>query len=178
MNNTDTTTTASTIKFANVSEWLPVTEAKAFIAKLIQDGTYLANELTRSSNVFTNRKDKSEGYSCRVRAIAGKHPELEIAPAKRGRKPKAKVESEVKKQPGKRGRKPKKAEAPADEALISEVSAVVAKAIKDDVDELIEKKAEEHELTETVVPVEVIEDETIEEETAEDEGADIWFEAV
>lgn len=169
MNNTDTTAT-TTVKFANVSEWLPVSEAKALIAKLIQDGTYLANELTRSSNVFTNRKDKSEGYSCRVRAIAGKHPELEIAPAKRGRKPKAKVEPEVKKVPGKRGRKPKKVEASADEALIAEVSAAVAEAIKDDVDTLIDKKAEE---LESAVPVEVVEN-----EAAENEGEDIWFEAV
>lgn len=171
MNTTDTTTTAaSTAKFANVSEWLPVSEAKALIAKLIQDGTYLANEITRSSNIFTNRKDKSEGYSCRVKAIAGKHPELEIAPAKRGRKPKAKAEGDVKKVPGKRGRKPKKVEVSADEALVAEVSAAVAEAIKDDVDTLIDKKAEE---LESAVPVEVVEN-----EGSENESEDIWFEAV
>lgn len=171
MNTTDTTTTAaSTAKFANVSEWLPVSEAKALIAKLIQDGTYLANEITRSSNIFTNRKDKSEGYSCRVKAIAGKHPELEIAPAKRGRKPKAKAEGDVKKVPGKRGRKPKKVEVSADEALVAEVSAAVAEAIKDDVDTLIDKKAEE---LESAVPVEVVEN-----EGSKNESEDIWFEAV
>lgn len=90
MNNTDTTitTAASTIKFANVSEWIPVNKAKALIAQFIQDGLYTINEIKKSSIIFTNRKNKSDGYSCRVKAIAGKHPELEIAPAKRGRKPK------------------------------------------------------------------------------------------
>lgn len=95
MNNTDTNVTvADTIKFANVSEWIPVNEAKVLIAQFIQNGLYKINEIKKSSIIFTNRKDKSDGYSCRVKAVAGKHPELEIAPAKRGRKPKA-VEVEV-----------------------------------------------------------------------------------
>lgn len=64
--------------FVDLTNWIPVDEAKAMIKDLIEQGKYQKHQIKKSSNLFANRKDKSEGYICRVLAEAGIHPELEI----------------------------------------------------------------------------------------------------
>ena len=67
--------------FVDMTSWIPVDEAKAKIAELIEAGTYQKHQIKKSSNLFANRKDKSEGYICRILVEEGVHPELE-APKK------------------------------------------------------------------------------------------------
>lgn len=64
--------------FVDLTNWIPVDEAKAMIKDLIEQGKYEKHQIKKSSNLFANRKDKSDGYICRVLAEAGIHPELEI----------------------------------------------------------------------------------------------------
>lgn len=64
--------------FVDITTWIPVDEAKAMIKDLIEQGKYQKHQIKKSSNLFANRKDKSEGYICRVLVEAGIHPELEI----------------------------------------------------------------------------------------------------
>lgn len=64
-----------------MTTWIPVDEAKAKIAELIEAGTYEKHQIKKSSNLFANRKDKSDGYICRILVEEGIHPELE-APKK------------------------------------------------------------------------------------------------
>lgn len=64
--------------FVDLTTWIPVDEAKAMIKDLIEQGKYEKHQIKKSSNLFANRKDKSEGYICRVLAETGIHPELEI----------------------------------------------------------------------------------------------------
>ena len=75
--------------FVDITDWIPLDDAKAKIAELIENGTYTKEQIKKSSNVFANRKDKSEGYLCRVMAEAGIHPELELQREvkPRGKKP-------------------------------------------------------------------------------------------
>ena len=65
-------------KFVDLTTWIPVDEAKAMIAELIEQGKYTKEQIKKSSNLFANKKDKSDGYVCRVLAISGLHPELEL----------------------------------------------------------------------------------------------------
>lgn len=67
--------------FVDMTSWIPVDEAKAKIAALIEAGTYEKHQIKKSSNLFANRKDKSDGYICRILVEEGVHPELE-APKK------------------------------------------------------------------------------------------------
>lgn len=69
--------------FVDLTTWIPVDEAKAMIKDLIEQGKYEKHQIKKSSNLFANRKDKSEGYICRVLAEAGIHPELEIKKEKK-----------------------------------------------------------------------------------------------
>ena len=62
----------------DMTSWIPVDEAKAKIAELIENGTFTKTQIKKSSNLFANRKDKSEGYVCRVLIESGIHPELEM----------------------------------------------------------------------------------------------------
>ena len=64
--------------FVDMTSWIPVDKAKAKIAELIENGTFTKTQIKKSSNLFANRKDKSEGYVCRVLIEAGIHPELEL----------------------------------------------------------------------------------------------------
>lgn len=64
--------------FVDITTWIPVNEAKAMIKDLIEQGKYQKHQIKKSSNLFANRKDKSDGYICRVLVEAGIHPELEI----------------------------------------------------------------------------------------------------
>ena len=66
------------VNFVDITTWIPLDEAKAKIAELIENGTYTKEQIKKSSNVFANRKDKSDGYICRVMVEAGVHPELEL----------------------------------------------------------------------------------------------------
>lgn len=68
-----------TNKFVDHTRWIPVDEAKAIIAKFIADGVYTKEQIKKSSNLFANRKDKTDGYVARVLVLQGIHPELEIA---------------------------------------------------------------------------------------------------
>ena len=81
--------------FVDITTWIPVDEAKAKIAELIENGTYTKGQIKKSSNLFTNKKDKSDGYVCRVLAEAGIHPELELKkePKKTKKVTKKKVEA-------------------------------------------------------------------------------------
>ena len=81
--------------FVDITTWIPVDEAKAKIAELIENGTYQKHQIKKSSNLFANRKDKSEGYVCRVLVEAGIHPELELKkePKKTKKVTKKKVEA-------------------------------------------------------------------------------------
>jgi DNA polymerase sigma len=76
-----------------MTSWIPVDEAKAKIAELIENGTFTKTQIKKSSNLFANRKDKSEGYVCRVLIEAGIHPELEIKKEKKTTKKVKKVEA-------------------------------------------------------------------------------------
>lgn len=69
--------------FVDLTTWIPVDKAKAMIKDLIEQGKYEKHQIKKSSNLFANRKDKSEGYICRVLAEAGIHPELEIKKEKK-----------------------------------------------------------------------------------------------
>mgnify|MGYP003288403395 FL=1 len=69
--------------FVDMTSWIPVDEAKAKIAELIENGTFTKTQIKKSSNLFANRKDKSDGYVCRVLIEAGVHPELEIKKEKK-----------------------------------------------------------------------------------------------
>ena len=64
--------------FVDMTSWIPVDEAKAKIAELIEAGTYQKHQIKKSSNLFANRKDKSDGYICRILVEEGLHPELEL----------------------------------------------------------------------------------------------------
>ena len=81
--------------FVDITTWIPVDEAKAKIAELIENGTYTKGQIKKSSNLFANKKDKSDGYVCRVLAEAGIHPELELKkePKKTKKVAKKKVEA-------------------------------------------------------------------------------------
>ena len=81
--------------FVDMTSWIPVDEAKAKIAELIENGTYQKGQIKKSSNLFANRKDKSDGYVCRVLVEAGIHPELELKkePKKTKKVTKKKVET-------------------------------------------------------------------------------------
>ena len=81
--------------FVDITTWIPVDEAKAKIAELIENGTYTKGQIKKSSNLFANKKDKSDGYVCRVLAEAGIHPELELKkePKKTKKVTKKKVEA-------------------------------------------------------------------------------------
>lgn len=72
--------------FVDLTTWIPVDEAKAMIKSLIEEGKYNKNQIKKSSNIFANRKDKSEGYLCRVLAEEGLHPDLEIKKEKKTKK--------------------------------------------------------------------------------------------
>lgn len=76
-------------KFVDLSTWIPVAEAKAMIARLIEQGVYTREQIKKSSNLFANKKDKSDGYVCRVLAISGLHPELELKKETKAKKTKA-----------------------------------------------------------------------------------------
>lgn len=69
--------------FVDLTTWIPVDEAKTMIKTLIEEGKYNKNQIKKSSNIFANRKDKSEGYLCRVLAEEGLHPDLEIKKEKK-----------------------------------------------------------------------------------------------
>lgn len=79
--------------FVDMTSWIPVDEAKAKIAELIENGTFTKTQIKKSSNLFANRKDKSDGYVCRVLIEAGIHPELEIKKEKKATKKPKKVEA-------------------------------------------------------------------------------------
>ena len=81
--------------FVDITTWIPVDEAKAKIAELIENGTYTKGQIKKSSNLFANKKDKSDGYVCRVLVEAGIHPELELKkePKKAKKVTKKKVEA-------------------------------------------------------------------------------------
>ena len=76
-----------------MTSWIPVDEAKAKIAELIENGTFTKTQIKKSSNLFANRKDKSDGYVCRVLIEAGIHPELEIKKEKKASKKPKKTEA-------------------------------------------------------------------------------------
>lgn len=76
-----------------MTSWIPVDEAKAKIAELIENGTFTKTQIKKSSNLFANRKDKSDGYVCRVLIEAGIHPELEIKKEKKATKKPKKTEA-------------------------------------------------------------------------------------
>lgn len=73
---------------ANLTSWIPVAEAAEMIKSLLADGTYAKGEIKKSSCKWADSSDHSKGYLCRVIALKGLHPELEIdgGIAKRGRK--------------------------------------------------------------------------------------------
>lgn len=79
--------------FVDMTSWIPVDEAKAKIAELIENGTFTKTQIKKSSNLFANRKDKSDGYVCRVLIEAGIHPELEIKKEKKATKKPKKAEA-------------------------------------------------------------------------------------
>ena len=79
--------------FVDMTSWIPVDEAKAKIAELIENGTFTKTQIKKSSNLFANRKDKSDGYVCRVLIEAGIHPELEIKKEKKVTKKPKKTEA-------------------------------------------------------------------------------------
>lgn len=78
-------------KIAYITAWIPTAEATEVIKSLIADGTFEKGQIKKSSYRFTNSKDKSQGYICRVVAEAGVHPEMEVGSLKRGRKAKHEV---------------------------------------------------------------------------------------
>ena len=79
--------------FVDMTSWIPVDEAKAKIAELIENGIFTKTQIKKSSNLFANRKDKSDGYVCRVLIEAGVHPELEIKKEKKATKKPKKTEA-------------------------------------------------------------------------------------
>lgn len=72
--------------FVDMTSWIPVDEAKAKIAELIENGTFTKTQIKKSSNIFANRKDKTDGYVCRVLIEEGVHPELELKKEKKAPK--------------------------------------------------------------------------------------------
>lgn len=64
--------------FVDHTSWIPVAEAKVIIDEFIKNGTYLKEQIKKSSNLFANRKNKDDGYICRVLVMEGIHPELEL----------------------------------------------------------------------------------------------------
>lgn len=81
--------------FVDLTTWIPVDKAKTMIKTLIEEGKYNKNQIKKSSNIFANRKDKSEGYLCRVLAEAGIHPELEIKKEKKTKKINVETKKEI-----------------------------------------------------------------------------------
>lgn len=100
--------------FVDMTSWIPVDEAKAKIAELIENGTFEKTQIKKSSNLFANRKDKSDGYVCRVLIEEGIHPELEMP--KKEKKTKAK------------SKKAKKAEAAESQVVVSDNRRYVVEA--------------------------------------------------
>ena len=81
--------------FVDMTSWIPVDEAKAKIAELIENGTFTKTQIKKSSNIFANRKDKTNGYVCRVLIEEGAHPELELKKEKKAPKRVKKVAAPV-----------------------------------------------------------------------------------
>ena len=77
--------------FVDMTSWIPVDEAKVKIAELIENGTFTKTQIKKSSNIFANRKDKTDGYVCRVLIEEGVHPELELKKEKKAPKKVKKV---------------------------------------------------------------------------------------
>ena len=81
--------------FVDMTSWIPVDEAKAKIAELIENGAFTKTQIKKSSNIFANRKDKTDGYVCRVLIEEGVHPELELKKEKKAPKKVKKVVTPV-----------------------------------------------------------------------------------
>lgn len=66
------------ITFVAVSAWISTTAAKELKNKLIEEGTYSKTELKLSSYRWADVKDHSKGYICRLMAVKGINPDMEI----------------------------------------------------------------------------------------------------
>lgn len=79
-NETVTNETAATpTQWSYITGWMKVEVANDFIAQAIAEGSYKKGQIKKSSPRFANKKDKTDGYECRVVAISGIHPEIEQA---------------------------------------------------------------------------------------------------
>lgn len=85
----------TTTTFAAVSTWIPTADAKSLRDKLIADGTYNKAQIKLSSYRWADVKDHDKGYLCRVMAVKGIKPELEVGEAGRSRKSKNEIASFV-----------------------------------------------------------------------------------
>lgn len=76
---TNETVTATPTQWSYITGWMKVEVANDFIAQAIAEGSYKKGQIKKSSPRFANKKDKTDGYECRVVAISGINPELEQA---------------------------------------------------------------------------------------------------
>lgn len=75
MNNNDTKTM---VTFAPISNWIPVADAKVMRSELVNNGTFAKDQVKLSSYRWVDTKDHSKGYLCRVLAIKGLRPDMEV----------------------------------------------------------------------------------------------------
>lgn len=69
--------------YAIISDWVTLADAKQMMNDLIGREIYTKEQLKKSSTIFANGKDKSDGYLYRVMAIEGIHPDMERGSQKR-----------------------------------------------------------------------------------------------
>lgn len=70
-----------TITFAAVTTWISIADAKAKRAELIAQGLD-RKQVKLSSYRWSDIKDHSKGYICRVMVVKGLLPDMEVADAK------------------------------------------------------------------------------------------------
>lgn len=69
--------------YAIISDWVTLADAKQMMNDLIGREVYTKEQLKKSSTIFANGKDKSDGYLYRVMAVEGIHPDMERGSQKR-----------------------------------------------------------------------------------------------
>lgn len=90
---------AKNVTFAIISDWMSTAQAKEMMNDLVGREIFTKKQIKKSGYLFANGKDKSDGYICRVLAVTGIHPEMELGfrqpRGKHVRKPKVSVETPV-----------------------------------------------------------------------------------
>lgn len=79
-----------------ITNWIDSKEATALIKRLVAEGRFEKSQLKKSSCKFTNGKDKSDGYQCKVFAFTVDMPDgIEVVQSIKSEKVKIKTKAKV-----------------------------------------------------------------------------------